>query len=160
MINDPTREASRWDHLFALIKQMDREIEELYVQRGVAGMRSRFVMPIIRLSHEGPLTVSQLAKSLGSTHSATSQTVTAMKRHGFITSAPGTDARTQVVALTDYARELVPLLEAEWRATNAVTDELDDELGGTVTALSERLGAALESRSMTTRLNDHLENVR
>lgn len=160
MTNDPTRETARWDRLFALISQMDREIEELYVRRGAEGMRSRFVRPLIRLAHQGPLTVSQLAESLGSTHSATSQTVAAMKKHGFLTSAPGPDARTQVLSLTERARELVPLLEAEWRATNAVVAELDDELGGAVTTVSQRLGEALEAKSMTARLDAHLDSRR
>lgn len=157
MTNDPTREVSRWDRLFALIKQMDQEIEELYVRRGVDGIRSRFVMPLIRLAHEEPLTVSQLAHSLESTHSATSQTVTAMKKQGFLTSSPGSDARTQVLTLTDHARELIPLLEAEWRATNAVVADLDDELKGAVTALSENLSAALSQRSMSARLDHQLD---
>jgi len=153
---DPTRVPGRWDRLFQLLKEMDADIEALYTRRGVTGMRSRFVRPLIRLSHEGPMTISALAQSLGTTHSATSQTVAAMRRAGFVTSAPGTDGRTQVVSLTPEAGALVPLLEAEWRATEAVVAALDDELDGAVTALSARLGEALARRSMSERLDDEL----
>lgn len=156
MTTDPTRTPGHWDRLFTLLKQMDSEIEDLYTRRGVAGMRSRFVRPLIRLSYEGPLTISALAESLGSTHSATSQTVAAMRRAGFVTSSPGADGRTQVVSLTPPATELVPLLEAEWRATDAVVIALDAELDGAVTELSDRLGEALAARSMTERLDDEL----
>lgn len=153
---DPTRAPGRWDSLFALLKRMDDDIEQLYVRRGVEGVRSRFVRPMIRLRHDGPMTISALAASLGATHSATSQTVAAMKRAGFLTSAPGEDGRTQVLSLTPRAVELVPLLESEWRATEAVVAALDDELGGAVTDLSAALGRALAARPMSQRLEEEL----
>lgn len=156
MTSDPTRQPGRWDGLFALLKKLDDDIEQLYVRRGVEGVRSRFVRPLIRLRHDGPMTISALASSLGATHSATSQTVAAMKRAGFLTSAPGADGRTQVISLTPRAIDLVPLLEAEWRATEAVVAGLDDELGGAVTALSKALGDALEARPMSQRLEEEL----
>ncbi len=155
--SDPTRDPGRWDTLFSLLKQMDSDIEDLYVRRGVEGVRSRFVRPMIRLAHEGPLTIAALAASLEATHSATSQTVQAMKRAGFATSTPGTDGRTQVVSLTEQGADLVPLLEAEWRATEAVVAALDDELDGAVTALSTRLAQALEARPMGQRLDEQLD---
>lgn len=158
MTSDPTRDPGRWDELFALLKEMDAAIDDLYAARGVDGLRSRFVRPLIRLSHEGPMTISALAQSLEGTHSGTSQTVTAMKKAGFVTAQPGPDARTQVLALTRRAAELVPLLEAEWRATESVVAGLDDELGGAVSSLSARLAQSLGQRSMTERLDDALSD--
>ena len=156
---DPTRSPSRWDGLFALQRRMDAEIEDLYVRRGVAGVRSRFVRPLIRLAHDGPQTISTLAASLGQTHSATSQTVAAMRREGLVETAPGADRRSQVVALTQRSRDALPLMEAEWRATNAVVAALDDELGGAVTALIAALEEALDRRSMTERLDEALASA-
>ena len=157
MTSDPTRDPGRLDDLFRVLKQMEEDIESLYVRRGVEGMRSRYVRPLIKLFHEGPVTISALAASLGATHSATSQTVAAMKRAGFVTTAPGDDGRTQMVSLTSPAIELVPLLESEWRATEAVVAALDDELEGGITALSAGLVRALARRSMGQRLDDELE---
>lgn len=156
MTTDPTREVGRWDALFILLKQIDGEIEEFYVRQGVDGVRARFVRPMIRLAHEGPMTVSELAKSLGGTHSATSQTISALKSSGFVSSTPGTDGRTQVLSLTDRAERLIPLLEAEWRATDAVVAQLDDELDGAVTALSRALEHRLTLRTMSQRLDDEM----
>lgn len=156
MTTDPTRAVGRWDALFVLLKQMDGEIEEFYVRQGVEGVRPRFVRPMIRLAHEGPMTVSELAKSLDGTHSATSQTISAMKSSGFVDSVPGTDGRTQVLSLTDAAQNLIPLLEAEWRATDAVVAQLDDEVDGAVTALSRTLEHRLAQRSMSRRLDDEM----
>ncbi len=156
---DPTREPARWDGLFGLLAAMDREIEQVYERSGATGMRSRFVLPIIRLAHEGPMTISELAASLGRTHSAISQTVAAMRREGLVASESGTDRRSQVLTLTDRAHALLPLLEAERRATNAVVADLDDEVGGGVVALTAALTQALERRSMTQRLDDRLSGL-
>lgn len=135
---------------------MDGEIEGLYVRRGIEGVRARFVRPLIRLAHEGPMTISALAQSLSGSHSATSQTVAAMKSSGFLTSEPGADGRTRVLSLTTRAREIVPLLEAEWRATATVVAGLDDELAGAVIALSRALNNSLADRSMSQRLEAEL----
>lgn len=157
MTSDPTRSPGpSWNALLRVFKQMDSDIESFYVQHGVKGMRSRFVKPLIRLSHEGPKTISELASTLDSTHSATSQTVATMKQAGFVETLPGPDGRTQVVSLTPKSRELIPLLEAEWRATDAAVEKLDDELGGAVTTLVEQLEQTLLRRSMAERLQDEL----
>lgn len=42
-----------------------------------------------------------------------------MARHGLLTLEPGTDARQRIARLTDRARALLPLIEAEWAATSA-----------------------------------------
>ncbi|MFH9296649.1 MarR family winged helix-turn-helix transcriptional regulator [Streptomyces sp. NPDC017520] len=102
--------------------------EQVYIERGIAGVRPRFVYPLIRLAHTGPLTIRELAKSLGRSHSATSQTVAAMRDAGLVTSEPGPDARTRRIDLTDRGRSLVPFLEAEWRATHSTVAELDGEV--------------------------------
>ena len=103
---------------------MDDDIARLYAQRGVAGVRPRFSMTLIRLHHLGPLTIRQLAAEVEVTHSAMSQTITAMRREGLVESSPGVDARTRTVALTAKGAELVPFLEAElpYALTQVVRD--------------------------------------
>src|SRR5690606_41987914 len=95
---------------------MDDDIARLYADRGLSGVRPRFAYPLIRLAHTGPLTIKELAESLGLTHSAVSQTVTALRIEGLARTVQGTDARTRLVELTVRGRELVPFLEAEWRS--------------------------------------------
>lgn len=153
---DPTREAGRWDALFALLRRLDADIEAFYERRGVPGMRSRFASPMIRLAHEGPLTIRALAASLGRTHSAVSQTVAAMREAGFVETVPGPDARTRLVDLTARGRELVPLVEAEWRATEAAVAELDEEGGVPLSRTVAALTAAVADRPMSDRLDAHL----
>src|SRR5690606_1349179 len=154
---DPTTVPGRWDALHALLRRLDDEIATVYTDRGVEGVRSRFVYPLIRLAHTGPLTIRDLAASLGRTHSAMSQTVTAMRREGLVETAPGEDARTRRVALTDRARKLVPLLEAEWRATEESVAEIDDELPHALSAVVAELERVLERRSLRERLAARLD---
>ncbi len=135
---------------------MDAEIEQIYLARGIEGVRPRFAYPLIRLAHTGPLTIGELAESLGRSHSAVSQTVAAMRRENLVTSEPGPDARTRRIDLTERGRELVPFLEAEWRATHAAVTELDAEIPYALSTVVADLRRALERRAMRQRILDHL----
>ncbi|MFY1677618.1 MarR family winged helix-turn-helix transcriptional regulator [Streptomyces sp. WMMC905] len=153
---DPTTRPDPWLPLHRLLADLDAEIEQVYTAHGVDGVRPRFAYPLIRLAHTGPLSIVELADALGQTHSATSQTVAALRKEGLVTSEPGVDARTRLVRLTERARALVPFLETEWRATHAAVAELDDEIPVALTAVVSELRRALERRSMRDRITDHL----
>ncbi|MEW9552635.1 MarR family winged helix-turn-helix transcriptional regulator [Nonomuraea sp. NPDC050783] len=153
---DPTATPDPWRSLHELLAAMDAEIERVYLERGLKGVRPRFAYPLIRLAHIGPLTIRELAESLGRSHSAISQTVAAMRKEGLVTSEPGPDARTRRIDLTERGRALVPFLEAEWRATHETVAELDGELPYAMTAVVEDARRALERRSMGQRILDHL----
>ncbi|WP_240660116.1 MarR family transcriptional regulator [Streptomyces sp. WAC 01529] len=153
---DPTARPDPWQSLHELLAALDAEIEEVYVERGIEGVRPRFAYPLIRLAHTGPLTIRELAQSLDRSHSAISQTIAAMRKEGLVTSEPGPDARTRRIDLTERARTLVPFLESEWRATHAAVAELDAEVPYALTAVVEELRRALGRRSMRQRILHHL----
>jgi DNA-binding MarR family transcriptional regulator len=155
--SDPTAVPGRWDSLHTLLRRLDDEIGAVYTDRGVEGVRTRFVYPLVRLTHTGPLSIRELAESLGRTHSAMSQTVTAMRREGLVRTASGEDARTRRVTLTAKARALVPLLEAEWRATEESITEIDDELPYALSAVVADLERVLARRSLRERLVARLD---
>ncbi len=148
---DPTEE-SRWRPLRVLLDAMDGDIARLYDERGVAGIRPRFAMPLIRLGRRGPMTIRELAGAMGVTHSAMSQTVSALRRGGLVLSAAGGDARTREVVLTDRARAVVPFLEAEWRATEQAVGELEAEIPYPLSQVVRDLEAALARRSFHDRI--------
>lgn len=152
---DPT-EHSLLRPLRDLLRAMDADIARLYDERGVTGVRPRFTMPLIRLGHRGALTISELAAALDVTHSAMSQTVTALRKEGLVRSAPGLDARTRRVQLTARGRRLLPFLEAEWRATERAVAELDAEVPYPLTRVVRDLAAALDRRSFHDRITAHL----
>lgn len=153
---DPTALPDPWQSLHQLLAAMDAEIEQVYIERGIKGVRPRFAYPLIRLAHTGPLTIRELAESLNRSHSAISQTIAAMRKEDLVTSEPGPDARTRRINLTERGRSLVPFLEAEWRATHATVADLDGEIPHAMTAVVEEVRRALEHRSMRERILHHL----
>ena len=153
---DPT-EASRWRPLRVLLAAMDDDIARLYAERGVSGIRPRFTMPLIRLGRRGAMTIRELAGTLDVTHSAMSQTVSALRREGLVRTAPGSDARTREVVLTAKARRIVPFLEAEWRATEQAVAELESEIPYPLSQVVGDIDAALRARSFHDRIAAHLD---
>ncbi|WP_163543139.1 MarR family winged helix-turn-helix transcriptional regulator [Occultella kanbiaonis] len=138
---------------------MDADIEHVYRERGIEGVRPRFAMPLIRLAHVGPLTIKELAAALGKTHSAMSQTIGLMRREGLVTTTPGADARTRPITLTERGRALVPFLEAEWRATEQAVAELDAEVPYPLTRVVAELEQALLARPFLDRLRALLDTT-
>lgn len=136
---------------------MDEDIARLYAEQGVAGVRPRFSMALIKLHYLGPMTIRDLAGEVEVTHSAMSQTVTAMRRHGLVDTTLGQDARTREVALSDRGRALVPFLEAEWRATEQAIAQLEAEVPYPLTQVVRDLAAALDRHSFHDRIADHLD---
>lgn len=153
---DPTALPDPWQSLHQLLASLDGDIEQVYVERGIEGVRPRFAYPLIRLAHTGPLTIRELAESLNRSHSAISQTVAAMRKEQLVTSEPGPDARTRRIDLTARGRSLVPFLEAEWRATHAAVAELDGEIPYALTAVVADLRRVLARRPMRQRVLHHL----
>ncbi len=140
MTTDPTDE-SLWRPLRDLLDLMDDDIARLYAERGVAGVRPRFSMALIRLHHLGPMTIRQLAAQVEVTHSAMSQTVTAMRQEGLVDTAPGRDARTRTVALTDEGRRLRDAIEQQTDAALApVVDAIGPDLPELIRQLDEWSG--------------------
>jgi DNA-binding transcriptional ArsR family regulator len=148
--------SSRWRPLRLLLDAIDQQIASVYDDAGVAGMRTRFVGPLIQLSRHEPMTIQQLATSVEVTHSAMSQTVAAMRRAGFVTDAVNRDGRTRRVKLSDRSREVLPLLAAEWRATEAAIGELEAEIPYPLSQVVTDLTEALRRRSFRERLDAHL----
>jgi DNA-binding MarR family transcriptional regulator len=147
---------SRWRGMRDLTERLDVGISEVYAELGIVGVRPRFSMAIMFLEG-GPLSIRELAREVHVTHSAMSQTVTAMRKDGIIRSAPGTDARSRMIELTPAGRELLEPLRREWYATEAVLEELDSEVPYELGQLLTELRAALDRRSFTERLRAQLE---
>jgi DNA-binding MarR family transcriptional regulator len=139
-----------------LQEAMDRDVASLYDEAGIAGLRSRFVGPLIQLSRHEPMTIQELATSVEVTHSAMSQTAAAMRDAGLVDGAESSDGRTRRVQLSERGRELLPFLEAEWRATEATVRELEEEIPYPLSQVVKDIHAALATRSFRQRLNDNL----
>ena len=136
-----------------VLELLDGDVAKVYLELGLPEYRPRF-SPIVRtIVAEGPLSIRDLATAVGVTHSAASQTVAQLQRAGFVTLRPGSDARQRIVHLTDKARELLPTVEAEWKATTAAMAELDAELSVPLGQVLAEVVAAVSQRSFQERIS-------
>jgi DNA-binding MarR family transcriptional regulator len=130
-------------------------LAKVYLELGLPEYRPRF-SPIVRtLVADGPLSIRELAKAVGVTHSAASQTVAQLTKGGLVTLEPGEDARQRIVHLTDKTRELLPTIEAEWQATKAALAELDAELTAPLGQVLGEIVVAVTRRPFRERIADH-----
>jgi DNA-binding MarR family transcriptional regulator len=154
-VDDPT-EVSRWRPVFRLLSAMDDEIARVYADNGIDDLKPTWVLEILRLRARGPMTIAELARSTGRTHSALSQKVAAMRAAGWLETSPGRDARSKTVTLTPKAERVAALLAAEWRATEAAITELEAELPYPLTQVADDIRAALDRKSFHARITGHL----
>jgi DNA-binding MarR family transcriptional regulator len=129
---DPTL-ASCWRPLRLQQQEMDDELARVYAEARVEGLKTSWVMELLRLHYSGPMTITELAESVQRTHSAMSQKVAAMRTAGWVRTTTGPDARSKKVTLTDKATAIIDVLAAEWRATEAAIQEIEAELPFSIT---------------------------
>jgi DNA-binding MarR family transcriptional regulator len=149
--DDPTR-YSRWRPLRLLQESMDDEIARVYAGAGVSGVRPSWVLELLRLHADGPMTITELAESVQRTHSALSQKVAAMRAAGLVRTSTGADARTRSVSLTPKARRLTRRLAAEWRATEAAIADIEAEIPYPLSQAVADIEAALRRTSFHDRI--------
>jgi DNA-binding MarR family transcriptional regulator len=131
---------------------MDADIARVYAQARIDGLKPSFVLELLRLHACGPMTITELARSVQRTHSATSQKVAAMRAAGWVRTTAGTDARTKKVALTAKAARITGRLAAEWRATEAAIAEIEAEIPYPLSRVVTDITEALRRRSFHDRI--------
>jgi DNA-binding MarR family transcriptional regulator len=154
-VPDPT-ETSRLRPLFRLLNAMDDEIARVYAENGIDDLKTTWVVEILRLNALGPMTIAELARSVGRTHSAMSQKVAAMRAADWVSTGAGPDARSKEVALTPKAMQIVGKLAAEWRATEASIAEIEAEIPYPLSRMAEDLRQALRRKSFHDRITEKL----
>ncbi|MEV5896316.1 MarR family winged helix-turn-helix transcriptional regulator [Nonomuraea fuscirosea] len=154
-VQDPTEE-SLWRPLRQLQASMDADIARIYTGERITGLKPSFVMELLRLHARGPMTITELAESVGRTHSALSQKVAAMRDAGWVRTVEGEDARSKKVMLTDQSRAVVDRLAAEWRATEAAVAEIESEIPYPLSRVVTDIERALERKSFHDRIAEKL----
>ena len=147
--SDPA-EHSRWRPLRLLQTANDADIARIYTEAQITGLKPSYVMELLRLRARGPMTITELARSLQLTHSAESQKVAAMRAAGWVRTTPGPDARSKKVTLTAKAARVADRLAAEWRATEAALAEIEAEIPYPLSQAVTDIEAALRRKSFTT----------
>jgi len=154
-VPDPT-EYSRWRPWRLLLEAMDADIARLYAEAQIEGLKPSWVMELLRLHARGPMTITELARSVERTHSAMSQKVAAMLTAGWVRTSAGTDARSKKVTLTARAARIVDRLAAEWRATEAAVAEIETEIPYPLSQAVTDIEAALQRKSFHDRIAEKL----
>jgi DNA-binding MarR family transcriptional regulator len=152
---DPT-EQSLWRPLRFLQAKVDADIARVYEEVRIKGLKPNFAMELLRLHAAGPMTITELAESVGRTHSALSQKVAAMRAAGWVETVPGDDARSKKVTLTAKARDVAGRLAAEWRATEAALAEIEAEIPYPLSRVVADVERVLEQRSFYERIAEKL----
>jgi DNA-binding MarR family transcriptional regulator len=147
---DPAAVGTLLRHVLELL---DRDVARVYEEQGLYEYRPRF-SPVVRaLLAEGPLSVRDLAATIGVTHSAASQTAAQMARAGLVThTSDPRDARRRLIELTSKAHALLPQIQAEWDATVAAMAELDAELSMPMADLLTEVAQAIHRRPFRERI--------
>jgi DNA-binding MarR family transcriptional regulator len=152
---DPT-EHSRWRPLRLLQAELDADIARIYAEAQISGLKPSHVMELLRLHARGPMTITELAKSVQLTHSAVSQKVAAMQAAGWVRTTAGADARSKKVTLTAKARRITGRLAAEWRATEAAIAGLETEIPYPLSRAVTDIEQALRRKSFHDRIAEKL----
>ncbi|MFF0448910.1 MarR family transcriptional regulator [Streptomyces sp. NPDC004609] len=137
-----------------LLDLLDGDVAAVYEDLGLRDFRPRFAPVVRALAASGPSAIRDLARAIGVTHSAASQTVAHMAAQELVVLAPGEDARQRVVRLTARAERLLPVLDAESAATTAAATALEAELSFPLSALVDEALDALRRRPMRRRIAD------
>lgn len=153
----PTLDDSHWKPVRLLLQAVDGQISEVYAKHNLQDIPPRYSMVLIHLHSHGPSSIKDLATALDVSHSAMSQTTTKMRKDGFVQSAPGSDARTRLIEVTERGAQVVPFLEAEWWATEAALKQLDDEVGVGLRQAAQALHQALARKPFAERITEHLK---
>lgn len=152
---DPSRH-SHWRPLRLLQAAMDADIARVYAEARIEGLKPTWVMELLRLHANGPMTITELAESVQRTHSAVSQKVAVLRAAGWVRTTTGPDARSKKVMLTAKATCVVGRLAAEWRATEAALHELEAEIPYPLSQVVTDIEEALRRKSFHDRIVEKL----
>jgi DNA-binding MarR family transcriptional regulator len=145
---------TRLRHLLALL---DGDVEQAYRDADLRGYRPRYTPVVRALQQLGPASIKAIAGHAGSSHSAVSQTVTQMRRAGWVTTQVAADARERTVSMTRALVKLLPRLEAHWQATAGAARALDAELTRSLSATIDEALAALERDPFGARIRRQMD---
>jgi DNA-binding MarR family transcriptional regulator len=145
--------ASRLKRLGELLQA---QVSEVYAEQAVS-FRGRWFPVLIALSRTSPLSIVQLAATLGLTHTAIAQIAQEMEGQGLLESQTDPrDGRRRLLGLTAEGRATFERLQPLWEEIRAATAELVADSGHDLLAAVAAVEEQLAARSMGDRLRSRL----
>ena len=111
------------DHLYS-------ETNKIYEACGIS-LKSRGFIVLMSLDKKGPLSVVEIADTVGSSHPAISQIVSDMMKDGLLERTPDpTDERRKVLSLSETARKIIHDAQPVWKAISDSIEDISEMKGG------------------------------
>lgn len=130
---------------------LDADARRIYAEAGIA-FEQRWLGLLDLLSTHGPLTVGEIAESLGISHPSVSQSRDSLAKAGLIGwEADEGDGRRRRLSLTREGQALVRRLRPLWERLDRAAVALDEEAGHVAAAL-DRLQEKLNERGFYERV--------
>lgn len=137
-----------------ILDLLDGAVQSAYQDAGLS-YRPRYT-PVLRqlLQHE-PLTVGQIAAGARITQPAATQTIELMIKDRLVRVTSGReDGRKRLISLTDRGRKIVPEVQRCWQATAIAHQDLEGELGFSLSDVLDRVLSALDRKSYAQRIGE------
>lgn len=139
--------------LRSLLDALDPAVADAYAAAGL-DYKPRYTPVMRALAKHGPMRIKDIAEGSGVSHSAISQTVSAMAAKKWVELEAGADGRERVVRLTKYATSHLPGLERQWAITATAAAGLNDDIGFPLEEALRKALSALERKSFAERIQN------
>lgn len=122
-------------------------VDQAYREHGL-GLQARW-FPLLRLLQQrGPLTVGEIAREIGLTHSAVSQLANKLTREGWLEPGPGGDRRQRVLQLGAKAQAELKAARPLWLAMRNTVEARLQAIGGDLLGTLSRYEQSLDAEPL------------
>jgi len=142
-----------------LLEAMTSDTDRLYEERGLNFRVSHFY-PVYALHTCGPMPISDIAKLVGFSHSAVSQTLKKLTENGILETTRAADGRRKTVSLTPAGEKLVDDLQPYWQALETAIADVSRESGVDLLAGINALEQGFSQTSLYARAVENLKSKR
>ena len=122
-------------------------VDQAYREHGL-GLQARW-FPLLRLLQQrGPLTVGEIAREIGLTHSAVSQLANKLSREGWLERGQGGDRRQRVLQLSAKAQAELKAARPLWLAMRNTVEARLQAIGGDLLGALSRYEQSLDAEPL------------
>ena len=122
-------------------------VDQAYRDHGL-GLQARW-FPLLRLLQQrGPLTVGEIAREIGLTHSAVSQLANKLSREGWLERGQGGDRRQRVLQLSNKAQAELKAARPLWLAMRNTVEARLQAIGGDLLGALSRYEQSLDAEPL------------
>ncbi len=139
--------------LRSLLDALDPAVADAYAASGL-DYKPRYTPVVRALARHGPMRIKDIAQGSGISHSAVSQTVSALVAAKWVELKPGADGRERIVHLTKLASSRLAGLEKHWAITANAAASLNDDIGFPLEEALRKALRALQEKSFAERIEE------